>query len=455
MEVCLSSFSKNWIYITLALITLLGLQLRLQSVRYTVVNMPIRADAMDYLYYAINLKVFNTYSRSTEAVEGKVASPKPDAVRSPGYPLFLRFFIVDSDVQTIIFNISLAQALLSTLTIVLVYFSFVGFLSPPPALLAAFFTALSPHLVNSNIYLLSETLFCFLLMLFFWLLTRLRSNPSYFLLLATGLALGLSTLTRPWTQYFIVLLIPLLAIGSPLVRPYRAGFLISLGFVIPIGFWIVRNLSTLGIITDDTLAINALHHGLYPDMMYDHRPETLGYPYKFDPHSSEIAASLTSVRGEVIKRFIEYPWEYIKWYLFGKPVMLFSWDMFANGGGDIYIYPVLRTAYNEFWLFKASHSLMFNLHSYLVVLAGLGSALPWLPAKYRLPGVEYLFITRCLSALFLYFVLVHCVGAPFARYSIPMQPIVYGLAMLAFRYGLTQYKTTKRHAGLQTQEKMD
>ena len=193
----MSSLSKNWIYITLVLITLLGLQLRLQAVRYTVVDTPIRADAKEYLFYAINLKVFHTYSRFTEALEGKAASPKPDALRSPGYPLFVRLFIGDSFNEADIFSISMAQALLSTLTIVLVYFSFVGFLNPPLALLAAFFTAISPHLVNANVYLLSETLFCFLLMLFFWLLTRLRSNPNLFLLLATGLALGLATLTRP------------------------------------------------------------------------------------------------------------------------------------------------------------------------------------------------------------------------------------------------------------------
>ena len=454
MEVCLSSLSKKWIYITLVLITLLGLQLRLQAVRYTVVDTPIRADARDYLFYAINLKVFHTYSRFTEALEGKAASPKPDALRSPGYPLFVRLFIGDSFNDADIFSISMAQALLSTLTIVLVYFAFVGFLSPPLALLAAFFTALSPHLVNSNIYLLSESLFCFLLMLFLWLLTRLRSNPNHFLPLATGLVLGLTALTRPWTQYFIVLLIPLIAMGSPLVRPYRAAFLVGFGFLLPIGLWIFRNLSTLGITADDTLAINALHHGLYPGMMYDYRPETLGYPYRFDPRANEISASLASVKGEIIKRFIESPWEYLKWYLFGKPVMLFSWDIF-EGMGDVYIYPVMRTAYDEFWLFKTSHSLMFNLHYYLVALAGVGSVLPWLPAKYSLPDDESLFLARCLSALFLYFVLVHCVGAPFARYSIPMQPMVYGLAMLVLRYGIIRYKTTKLPTRLQTPEKTD
>ena len=122
MEVCLSSLSKKWIYITLVLITLLGLQLRLQAVRYTVVDTPIRADARDYLFYAINLKAFHTYSRSTEAVEGKAASPKPDALRSPGYPLFIRLFIGDSFKDTTLFSITLAQAVLSLLTVVLVYF---------------------------------------------------------------------------------------------------------------------------------------------------------------------------------------------------------------------------------------------------------------------------------------------------------------------------------------------
>ncbi len=53
--------------------------------------------------------------------------------------------------------------------------------------------------------------------------------------------------------------------------------------------------------------------------------------YRFDPRANEISASLASVKGEIIKRFIESPWEYLKWYLFGKPVMLFSWDVFRYG----------------------------------------------------------------------------------------------------------------------------
>ena len=424
----MSQLSNKWIYVILTLVTLLGLQLRLQAVRYTEVDTPVRADARGYLLYAINLKQFHTYSRSPDALEGKVATPAPDALRAPGYPLFMRLFVGDSVSDKMLLNIELAQALLSTLTILLAYVAFAALLKPSLALLVALFTAISPHLITANVYLLSESLFCFLLLSFLWLLSRWRLHPHCLLLLSTGLILGLATLTRPWTQYFILFLVPLIAMAAPLQRPNRAALIIFVGFIVPVGFWMMRNLSTLGVVGDDTLTINTLHHGLYPGMMYENKPETLGYPYRFDPHATEIGASMSSVLSEIVRRFREYPLEYLQWHLFGKPVMLFSWNIF-EGMGDVFTYPVLRTPYAEFQLFKATHWIMQTLHYWLVGLAGIGCLAAWLPGTDKGLGVEQRFFALCVSILFIYFVLIHCIGAPFARYSIPMQPVVYGMAM--------------------------
>ena len=427
------------------MIILLGLDLRLSCIRYTEVDTPIRADAKDYLFYAINLKAFNVYSRSTDAVEGKAKSPTPDAVRTPGYPLFISLFIGDNISDMTLFRITLAQALISTITIWLTYAAFASLLSRPLALLAALFTAISPHLINTNVYLLSESLFCFLLMLFLWLLSRWRPHTMpYLLLLFSGVIFALVTLTRPWTEYFILLLVPLIAFASPLQRPNRSALLLAVGFILPMAVWIGRNLTSLGMAGDDTLMINALHHGLYPGMMYDNKPETLGFPYRFDPRAAEISVSISSVLHEIINRFqASFP-EYLQWYLFGKPMMMFSWNIF-EGPGDVLIYPVLQTPYGNLKLFKATHWIMQTLHYWLVGLAALGCIAAWLPdARKRLENINIFFV-KCVSALFAYFVVINCIGAPFARYSIPMQPIIYGMAMDAFWYIYTAFLSVKKN----------
>ena len=96
---------------------------------------------------------------------------------------------------------------MSTLTILLAYATFASFLDRPLAAFAALLTALSPHLVMTNVYVLTETLSCFLLMLCLclclWLLSLWHTKPSPWLF-SVGLMLAFASLTRPWTQFFIL-----------------------------------------------------------------------------------------------------------------------------------------------------------------------------------------------------------------------------------------------------------
>ena len=122
------------------------------------------------------------------------------------------------------------------------------------------------------------------------------------------------------------------------------------------------------------------------------------------------------------------PIEHLQWYLLGKPVTLFSWDI-IQGKGDVFIYPVVRTPYHEWAHFKITHEIMRFIHLPLVIFPVIGSFIAWVPKdKLRLkkPG---LFTVRCISLLFGYFILLHIAGAPFPRYSIPIQPIIYGMAL--------------------------
>ncbi|WP_043738935.1 hypothetical protein [Thioalkalivibrio nitratireducens] len=87
--------SQIWILSLLFIVVLIGADLRYQSVVHTEVVAPaIRADARDYVLYAWNFKHFGVYSRSATGIAAREAGapsvvPPPDAVRTPGYPLFL------------------------------------------------------------------------------------------------------------------------------------------------------------------------------------------------------------------------------------------------------------------------------------------------------------------------------------------------------------------------------
>lgn len=435
----------SWLIISLLIIIVLtGAVLRLQSVVHTrIVEPVIRADARDYMLYAYNLKNFGVYSRSDAGLisrsEGAGASdPAPDAVRTPGYPLFLSLFVGHEITLNTVHVILLAQAVLGILTILLVFDLCRRFLPALLALIAALLTALSPHLVTATVYLLTETLFCFLMVLSFWLFAWAAERRRLIGFLLAGIVLGAAALTRPAVQYFIVPFSLLLVFWRP--ARFRIVVVLVLGCALAFLPWAARNLYTLGKIGDDTLKINTLHHGMYPDFRYNDDPKTFGYPYRYDPESPRIAQSMGAVVNEIKNRFQAEPANHLKWYLVGKPIMLWSWNLTESIGGP-FVYAVSRTPYSFLPHFGWSYVLMYWLHWFLVALGALGCIVVWLPRHWLRLTEPALMIARAISLLLLFYVALHMVGAPFPRYSVPMRPFLYAIAMLPL--GLAYRRMTK------------
>jgi hypothetical protein len=173
--------------------------------------------------------------------------------------------------------------------------------------------------------------------------------------------------------------------------------------------------------------VGTLHHGLYPDFMFDGIPESLGYPYRFDPRSGEIGSSLSSVLAEIQRRFAAEPWRHLQWYLVGKPLSLLSWTL-VEGVGQIFVYPVQSSPYLDNAVFRWTGQLMFLLHWPLTVLGAAVALAAWLRPRMLALSARGLLVVRLFSAVLLYFILIHIAAAPFARYGIPLRPVVYGLA---------------------------
>ncbi|MES1942900.1 hypothetical protein PC39_02205 [Salinisphaera sp. PC39] len=413
--------------ICLVLILAAAAWLRFEATAETLVQAPIRADAGQYVAYAYNLKHHGVYSRQKPSGE---SPPTPDAVRSPGYPLFLTAFF-DAFSKQELDRLLLGQAALGTATVLLSYLLFRLFLPVGLALAGSALTALSPHLISLETYVLTETLFCFLLVggLYVLTLAQRRANAVPWLLLA-GTVLATCALVRPIMQYFVVALPILLFLHdrkAPILRP---SLLFAAGFVAVFAWWPLRNLVVLGMTSDPHLVINFLHHGHYPDFMYEGRGATFGSPYHFDPASPEFSKSVKAALVGIWERIVNEPARYLAWFLLGKPLAFWSWSIVAGAGG-IFVYPVLQSPFLDNVVFQSVVTLMQHAHGPILVLALIAAIMVWAPSLKRDIDPATLFAARLCVFVLVYFTGLHMIGAPFPRYAVPLRPLLYGVACLA------------------------
>ena len=425
----------------LAAIFILGLFLRFSVLAGTVVDTPVRADAKKYVTYAYNLSQYGVYSGQNTLNNDPSEQPKPDAVITPGYPVYLSLFFDKGPIKWSQLKASLVvQTFLSALSVVMIFYIFSPTLGAWAGLAVALLTALSPHLVSANTYLLTESLFSFLMVLWLLLLSRITCRTTLGALVISGMVLAVAVLTRSWIQYFVILLLPFLlwVSGNPLFRMKRKVGAFFIGYMMILLIWITRNYITLGVSGDSRLMLATLQGGMYPGMMYDFIPESFGVPYRFDPSTSLITTSLSSFFSMLWARVSEDPWVYLEWYLYGKAVMVLSWDIIA-GFGDVFVYPIVSTPYQEAGIFKVTHSVMKLLHVPITLLAILGAVTAWVPRAFGVREGNNTWLMKILGLLFLYFILIHTIASPYPRYSIPIRPLTYGLAvyMVGFLWDIT------------------
>ena len=419
----------------LAAVILFGFLLRLEAVRYSEIHNSMRQDAAQYTAYAYNMDRHGIFSSDTTTVFSDKHKPKPDALRTPGYPWLLSVLVSD-DLKVFINRTVYLQAIVSTISLLLLALltgMTLGKWSALPVVAAA---AMSPHLIVANTYILSETLFTFLLILMLITLGKARYIGSATLWILSGITLAYASLTRPSIQYLIIPLAIMLWMARYMRPDRRLIVFFIAAFLTLHSAWTWRNVQTTGRTSNPTLMINALHHGMYPGFMYNNRPESYRYPYRHDPESAEISVSVSRILSEIVKRYSEKPVEYTIWFL-SKPGFFFQWEMVQ--GNDIFIYPTLASPY---YMDDGSHVftriLMERLHVPLVALSILGMLMGFLPSYITRLSSQQRSIAMIVSMTYLYFILLHMIVAPFPRYSIPLRPLTYLLALLPV-YSIIQH----------------
>jgi len=248
--------------------------------------------------------------------------------------------------------------------------------------------------------------------------------------------MGFATLVRPSLEFFPLILALFLLSHYGWKKGKRYSGIILVGFALAFLPWIGRNMVTLGTITDNRLMVNFLHHGMYPDFIYEGVPQSYGFPYRYDPTAKKIGGDLPSVLKEILSRFVQAPLRHAKWVLLDKPRVFWSWNM-IQGFGDAFVYPVSSSPYFHNTFFRITHRLMYALHYPFVVIALFGCLMAWSPLTRIGLSQESLLMARLCSLLLIYYTLIHMVGAPFPRYSVPLRPFLYGMALFT-PYSLIQ-----------------
>lgn len=418
------------------ILTAFALFLRIQYVGNTVVANPIIFDAKQYVTYGYNLAHHRVFSMDLSSVP-----PTPDSYRSPGYPalIALAFLVFESD-NRFYDAVRYLQCVLSAMLVPLTYLLGVNFLSRRWAAASAALVVFSPHLISMCAYLLTETLFGFLMLTAVYCFVQALAQKGSTLFCLAGALFGMACMVNETVFFLPFLFACVTAFYPPLKRRFQnRSILKPLGlflvfFLILPGAWMLRNTLVLppGAPTAGQRALSTLSHGTYPGFIY--KTERFKYfPYREDPMQPAFGTSLNTFLSVLWARFKERPIRYLSWYLLEKPYHLWGWN-FLQGQGDVYVYPVKTSWYHTSYGAYLSKFLMRLMHPLLVGMSLLGILLAAFAGPRRLPRGNGYDNWVFLLIVLLYYTVLYSIFAPWPRYSVPLRPLLFVWALISLNH---------------------
>lgn len=421
----------------LVLVGLFAFGLRWYYVAHAVVYEPIRGDAIQYHAYAWNIAHHGIFSQAPPH-SPTVAS---DSFRDPGYPLFLAIWLrLFASFPIWYPAVLMSQALLGSITVVLLMAGARGWLPDRWLLAAGMLMAVWPHSVTMTSFLLSETLFGFLCALAFYCLGRsFRSGSANWAALA-GLGFGAAALTNAVLIPFASLLA--LALLWRKAATYRVLLALALASVALPATWSIHNMQLpAGDASSTGRAMLNFVQGSWPAYHRAYRLSVVGDPsarltlqaiqHEYDVMHASPAKGMVLVA----RRFGSNPLRYLAWYL-RKPADLWAWSI-RMGQGDIYEYPTLRSPFDNQPALRAMVSICQAINPLLMVLALVGCLLA---LRRHAAARPFAFATTLLA---LYVTAVYSLLQSEPRYSIPFRGFEILLAIFAVQ-GLTAWLTAVR-----------
>ncbi|HEC29925.1 MAG TPA: hypothetical protein ENI65_10105 [Gammaproteobacteria bacterium] len=414
--------------ITLAVIFFFALFIRLAYINTTVVDHPIRADARNYVVYAYNLVEHGVFSRQENS-----SNPAPDSFWAPGFPAYMAVITRLFGKQSFYKNVLYGHALMGAIVAGTAFLFAITFLPYWAALSAALLICLSPHLISSGGYLLTETslsFFYFMAVVSFYFATR-KCSPGLYAF--SGLLFGYAYLVNPvifFLPWIFAILVwknirPSMDQFATNTRKYLLVFLAV--YTVFWGGWSVRNVINVdaGSSSSQGRALENLVIGTHPDFFRNYRSGAFHRENK-PPVHDEIKDSegsiLTFLNENLFPRFAQDPGRYLTWYLFEKPYLLWSWDALV-GWKDIYTYPTPQSLYTVSDSAAATRSIMKAMHPILLIIFLLGLLILLFQSSTNksktIEASTIMFITVA------YITVIYSILQSDSRYSIPFRPELY------------------------------
>lgn len=404
-----------------------ALAVRLEYQHETITDNPLRGDASLYYSAAYNLHHFGTHSIDAP-------SAVPPATRTdlaPGYPLFLSMFVADglgwpAELLRIVRNV---QVLFGGLIVLCTYVIARQCLDRVWALVAALLAAISPHLIAVQEYLLTESLFIVTMMLGVMVLLFAWKQEIPWLALLGGMLIAASSHVRSVSLALVFVLMPLLLIAprpSPTSRQWARLF--SAGLVL-VGVLIVGGAHRVfvqhAVLNSDSIQVEPERFVVFQTPL-NYLRGAVRPPNFMVSGASHIEAVNRDPTWKLPTRatFREAPMAYLQWNLWANVFYIWHFDNSYNG--DVYIYPMTRTGFQENAFLGFLHQTMRTLHW---PLFGLALAAPLLMLSRARNGWSARDRFLLLPSLgFVYFVGVLMIVSWLPRYSIPARPFSYILA---------------------------
>jgi hypothetical protein len=453
----IKKFISNYRFEILAVLLLffLALGIRILYQHESIEKNPVIADARQYSYAALNIFRFGVYSDDPPPPDGK--SPKSRTSLSPGYPLFLSMLIKQSDRKSIhpflgrVFKI---QAIMGALVSILTFFLARFCLSTLWSAFAGLLTALSPHLIAMDGYLLTESLFTLVMILGILTLMLSWKNKNGIMAAVAGIFITLSFYIRA-INIFLLFFLALIFFIDPKSQSFSTKkiwikqlSLLLLGYaIITFSYFVFEKQFDADNKSDDRYISTEstwgnIVRGAYPGFFYKDGIKYGTSAWRIDPEYKQMLENKKHAFTVLKNRFKERPFSFLKWYLGGKIFFMWRWDNIYNG--DVYIYPMKRKGFQNNYFLYSIHKTMRFIHWPLFILTLISPIIIlilWRHNKLSLRATM-LFVP---ILVFAYTAGILTILQPLPRYSIPLRPFAYIMAIFSLSYLLQYLKSWLLH----------
>jgi 4-amino-4-deoxy-L-arabinose transferase-like glycosyltransferase len=408
---------KHAAYIALWCNILISFTIKLAFILYYKNQLTLSSDDLNYIKSAVVLlqKGIFTFHNFNE----------PTVFVMPLFPMFLAsVFKVFGWGATGLQAVRILQAILSCLTVLIAFLLAREFFNSKIAVITTFLVAYYIPNITTVGYILTETLFTFLLSLLIYLSLLFLKVPDRKRSFLLGIVWVLTTLCRPTTAFYPLLLFAYALLHNKIRFSYaiKMGLVMSLAFVLCMSPWWIRNYLEYGeFIPLAASSGNPMLQGTY--VGYQQTPENTSY-YELGRNALETDKIEVKVAKERIRQGLQNNFlGYVKWYTLGKTGYfwnsVFYWQEYA--GIDAMI--VLKMHYVILLglpgiLLLAAYSLVCRIQAGSFTVGKQN-------AQVKDTGMRYHFSQYLLSVfVILYFNFVHCVYMAFDRYAYPLLPML-------------------------------